>query len=216
MSPKTKSACIFRFVWYNDRMTDIKEFDPDLHAYYLNGKQVRSVTTILRQAELIGGFGPAYYAKQRGNRVHELCDRDDREPLDMRKVTADERNWLRAWRDFRAISEFTPTENELKVWCPKYGYAGTLDRVGKRAASKWPVVLDIKTAYAGGPADYVKYQTVAYAFAYQPGQLFERMGVTLRPDRTFAIKVWGVDTFQQDLARWLQIVEETKNIPLDA
>lgn len=208
-------ACNFPFLWYNGRMSDIKEFDSDRHAYYLNGVEVRSVTQILRQAGLIGGFGPAHYAKQRGNRVHELCDQDDREPLDLRKVGAADRGFLRAWRDFRSIGEFTPTETELKVWCPKYGYAGTLDRVGTRAASRWPVVLDIKSAYTGGPADYVKYQTVAYAHAYRPGALFERMGVTLRPDRTFAVKVWGVDTFRQDLSDWLRIVEETKNIPLE-
>lgn len=192
------------------------EMDAESHAYFIDGAPTRSVTQILRQAGLVGGFGPAHYAKQRGNRVHEICDRDDREGVDLRKVAAAERDYLRAWRDFRSISGFTPTENELQVWCPKYGYAGTLDRVGRRTASNWPVVLDIKTAYTGGPADYVRYQTIAYAFAYKPGQLFERMGVTLRPDRTFAVKVWGVETFQQDLARWLQIVEETKNIPLDA
>jgi len=197
-------------------MDYIGEFNSDTHTYYIDGQQVRSVTQILRQAGLSGGFGPAHYAKLRGNAVHAVCEADDAARQDLRRVPREWRAYLSAWRDYRAIAGFEPTESERKVFCLDPLYAGTLDRVGTRRGSQWPIVLDIKTAYTGSPADHVKYQTVAYAHAYRPGQLFERIAVTLRPDGTFGVRVWGVDTFTQDLARWLQIVKDTKDLPVDA
>jgi len=189
---------------------DFLEFSAKDHLYYMNGVRLMGVTDILRAAGVTGGVEPAQHHLDRGTAVHALCETDDRVGLDMRKVPRDLKGYVRAWRAYRAASKFVPSAIEHIVWSPAHGYAGTMDRAGMRQGSPFPVVLDIKSMLSGSPPDSVRYQTVAYCHAYKPGQVFERLAVAVRPDGTFGVKVWGPETFQADLARWLQIVADVK------
>lgn len=189
-------------------MDDFLEFDPVSHRYFCNAVELRSVTTILKAAGLINGFG-SDADMDRGKRVHTICEQDDHGQLDLRKTAKDLRGYLHAWRAFKSISGFECVDIERRVWSPDFGYAGTVDRIGTRRASKHPVVLDIKSMKTGSPADYVRLQTAAYGHAYKPGMVFERLAVGVRPDGTFSIKLWETESYARDLAEFLSLAKKS-------
>jgi hypothetical protein len=200
-------------------MTSFLEYSDRDHKYYADGRLRLSVTQILNKAGMISEYCRDAEAQWRGSEVHELCAVDD-DPLspgvDLRKVDPRLRGYIRAWRLYRRDSGFMCEAGgiERRVDAQGHGYAGRLDRVGFRPTSDplkfQQVILDIKTSKTGTVADYVRYQLVAYAWAYKPGHIFERIAVALRPDGQYRCKVFPMHEFQADLAKWFSILNSVK------
>lgn len=136
-------------------------FREEDHTYALDGKPLLSVTTILRLAGLISfdGVNPEVLqnAMARGSRVHRATELDDLGQLDIASVLEDDIGYLMAWQRFRRETGFRPEHVERRVFSHRYGYAGTLDRIGFLKRQRW--LLDVKTGIrhpAVGP------QTAAY------------------------------------------------------
>jgi hypothetical protein len=187
------------------------EFDPILHRYYCDAIELASVTTILKLAGVTSGFG-SDADMERGRNVHKICELDDQGGVDLRKVSKELRGYLHGWRSYKAISGWQSSHVEHRVWSPEWGYAGTIDRIGTRRNGKHPVILDIKSSkQAGSPADSVRYQTAAYGHAFAPGKIFERIAVAVRPDGTFGLSVWDVDTYKRDVSLFIGFARSVKN-----
>lgn len=196
-------------------MTSFLEYSDRDHKYYADGRERLSVTQILNKAGMISEYCIDEEARWRGSEVHQLCAEEDEarqeegQDIDLRTVDARLRGYIRAWRKYRRESGFIPTLIEHRIDDHVNGYAGRLDRVGKLHLSG-TAVIDLKTSKSGSVADYVRYQLVAYAHAYKPGHIFERIAVALRPDGQYRCKVFPMHEFQADLAKWFQILNSVK------
>lgn len=186
------------------------EYSDAEHRYYADGREMPSVTTILDAAGMISGFCKDEQARYRGSRVHEFTAIDDVTPLDLRKVPVDLKGYVKAWRKYRKDSGFMPTLIEHRVDSLEYGYSGRFDRLGIRANQTLLTLLDIKTSKTGAIADYPRLQTAAYALAYDPAKVFERMTVSLRPDGVYNCRIYPIWKHHADRAEWLGILRKVK------
>lgn len=196
-------------------MTAFLEYSHEAHAYYVNGRELPSVTTILDRAGLISQFCKNDVAAARGTEVHRLCALDDAVPgghdLDLRKVPTGLRGYILAWRRYRTDAGFIPAMIEQRVDSIEHGYSGRLDRVGVRRGQTLLTLLDIKTAKSGAIADYVRLQTAAYALALDPEKVFERACISLRPDGRYNSLHYPAWKHHADRAEWLGIVRKVKS-----
>jgi hypothetical protein len=192
--------------------TPYLEYSDADHAYFADGIQLPSVTQILDRAGFISDFAKRdAQACWRGTAVHQICADDDLgNRIDFRKMPLELRNYVRGWRRFRAETGFECYEVERRVDSVKNGYSGRLDRLGALPGQSLAVVLDIKTAKSGSVADYVRYQLAAYAHGYEPGKVFNRVGVALKPDGTYRCKIFPVTDFHIDLNEFLRMTREFK------
>ena len=149
------------------------EFDPVAHRYTLNGREMPSVTTILRELDDFSNV-PAHRlaaAGDRGTRVHTACNLAVLGTLDENTVDYEVRPYLDQFRKFLRESRFAPTLSEFRVYDDKLWYAGTLDLFGD-LPGQVDVQIDIKSGavpLSAGP------QTAAYAHA-----LHARTGIKTR------------------------------------
>ena len=182
------------------------EYSDAEHAYYKDGILVPSVTQILADAGLLSPFRFNKEAADRGTRVHELCAQDDAARLRGRQIPKPLRGYLDAWRLWRMVAGFQPELSEARVDCDDPLYAGRLDAVGTRnGQTAYRTIVDIKTGVVG---EATGLQLVAYAHALEHGEVMERIAVQLKPNGTFAIKLWKPADFSIDLYRWLALARE--------
>lgn len=150
-------------------MTEIA-FDPDRHAYTVDGRPVPSVTQCLDWLVDWSAVSPELlaYKSALGTAVHEMVHLACRDELDEGDLDPVLRPYLDQWRRFVEESGYTILQSELRVYHPS-GYAGTLDLVlGRVARTRLKrYVCDVKTAKAI-PAT-VGPQTAAYGEAYKAG-----------------------------------------------
>lgn len=123
------------------------DFNEELHQYTDNGIVIPSVTQILQFAGLTPDFSmvnPAdlEWKANLGTQVHAATALDDEDNLGGYDPQID--GYMQAWRKFKTECNFLPLVSEQRVYSKKYGYAGTLDRIGKLGGAD--VLLDIKTA----------------------------------------------------------------------
>lgn len=166
------------------------EFDADQHRYFLDGRELPSVTTVLKS---VGIIDPSKYADGdaalRGTYVAEataLLDRGEliEEGLDARLV-----GYIRAWKAFLADNEVETFLVEERVYSSKYGYAGMLDRTAHFQDRHW--LFDIKT---GARERWHGIQTAAYRecrpdLKQRIGCLHQRGAVYLKPDGSYKLDV---------------------------
>jgi hypothetical protein len=126
------------------------------HRYWLDGRELISVTTALKEAGLIDTAFFTDAAADRGTYVHAACDLVDVD--DLGSVEPSCAGYVAAYERFMADARPTWVQRERAVCDPLQGYAGTLDRAGL-LNHKW-IVLDIKT---GGPMPWHGLQLAAYA-----------------------------------------------------
>jgi hypothetical protein len=191
------------------------EYSDRDHKYFSDGREIPSVTQILSKAGFVTPFCMDGEAQWRGSEVHRLCAEEDEtgEPKDLRKVDERLRGYIKAWRQYRADSGFLPVAIEQRIDEPNGLYCGRLDRAGVRNGTKGEtisMIIDLKTSKAGSVANYVRYQLVAYAHAYQPNHIFERVAVALKPDGRYVCRVYSMTDFQTDLHKWFQILGSVK------
>ncbi len=191
-------------------MTSFLEYSEASHRYFIDGRELPSVTTILDGAGLISSFCKDEIARFRGSAVHAFCAVDDVAPLDLRKVPVDLRGYVKAWRKFRTDTGFMPTLIEHRVDSVEYGYSGRFDRIGIVPDQSLLCLLDIKTAKTGAIASYVRLQLAAYALAHDPLQVFDRRTVSLMPDGRYNTKNYPIADHHTDRADWLRILKQQK------
>lgn len=142
--------------------TKIK-FDPDKHKYFVSGREVPSVTTILKELGILDDrwFKPG--PDQVGTKVHEYLDLIDQGfkvnvPLMIR-------GYIRAYHMFReANPDLEIVEIEKVLFDSTLDICGKPDRVYKDKANDDLLVIDFKT---GAAQRFHKLQLTAYAVAYK-------------------------------------------------
>lgn len=159
-------------------------FDAKQHRYWLDDREVPSVTTVLKG---VGIIDPSKYAggdaALRGTYVAEATALLDRGELD--EGTMDERlaGYVRAWKAFLGDNHVETLLIEERVWHTHYMYAGTLDRTAEFQDGHW--LLDIKT---GGRERWHAIQTAAYLRAVQQGPCpYRRAAIYLKCDGTYKL-----------------------------
>lgn len=165
-------------------------FDADTHTYWLGGRRIPNVTTVIDAfAQQYAGI-PEWIlapARERGTAVHKATEYDDLGTLDEDALDDSLRPYLDAWRRFRREAGFAPELTEERVFSSRYFYAGMLDRVGRMRYWRRPdrILLDIKSGSALRTTTGM--QTAAYAEAL-PGKPLPRFGVELHDDGTYRLE----------------------------
>ena len=105
-------------------------FDAADHAYFIDGIQVPSVTSLLEESGWRDSTWLTEEGRRRGTAVHELCARFDLGALDVARYDGPLRGWLLAYE--KAVSIVRPrwdSIEEARVH-PFWRYGCRADRVG--------------------------------------------------------------------------------------
>lgn len=172
------------------------EFDAEKHEYRVYGAVWPSVTQLIREAGLVDSFGHTDFRAARGSYIHACTAMDDRGELDFDAIEPEAKGYVEAWRAFRLLIEFSPTEIEKIVICESRRYCGTLDRIGTFGGSRDPWIVDIKCG-AFAPWHFV--QLAMYA-ACLPRPM-RRAVVCLSDDGSFRMSADGDRKASDEAAR---------------
>lgn len=160
------------------------EFDADTHTYRIDGKEVPSVTQVLKEAGLVDTRWYTEEGRERGERIHIITEMYDQGILLERQVPEMYRGYLAAWKKFLRESGAEVLENESVVWNAVLGYAGMMDRLV--AWNKLDAILDIK---GGGVGKWECIQTAGYAGARDPRRPPpQRFAIHLRSNGAYTLK----------------------------
>ena len=191
-------------------------FDSDSHRYELNGKELPSVTQVLREAGLIDEQWYNDFSRDRGSVVHLATEFLDDDQLDEDSVDERIKPYLDAYRQFKIDSGFEPLPivdqvtgceviSEAHRFQPKYGYAGTIDRIGMLKSGR-KAVIDIKTGAAHATH---RLQLAAYqALLDKPGE-YARLVVGLKKDGKYSVTEFKLTDYPVDFgvfAACLQVI----------
>lgn len=110
-------------------------FDPDRHAYQLDGAHVPGVTSALKVVSSAdyAGVDPEVMARKAaiGTAVHRVIELDCLDDLDTDSLDGVLVPYYQAWRSFLVASGFQVILSEAKVASRRYRYAGQLDLFGQ-------------------------------------------------------------------------------------
>src|SRR5690606_908757 len=139
-------------------------FDPILHRYMLDGRELISVTTALREAGLIDDSFWTEEARLRGTYLHAAIALHNEGDLDISSLDPKLVPYFRGYERFLSETRVTIEQTEARVHDEALGYAGTLDLIvawtsedGQRITRRG--LIDIKT---GSVPPSVGAQTAAY------------------------------------------------------
>lgn len=165
-------------------MKDAKDhglyFDEEKHVYYYDGLIVPGVTTVLSDVGISDlskvPVKNIEKAAKRGSMVHLTCEYHDNEILDIAPLKT--AGYFEQYLKFLIDYDVEMIDVESKIFCKKYRYAGTLDRVAiLHKISDKPVMFDIKTC-ARSRSHQI--QTAAYEYAYRKDKRKKMDRYTLR------------------------------------
>jgi hypothetical protein len=187
-------------------------FDETAHLYYLDGRWVPGVTSVLEGVGLINyrflGARRDQYL-ERGRAVHKATHYDDESDLKGETISIEILGYLRAWRAFRADYGFVPRLIEHQVFNRQYGFAGTLDRTGTLRDGT-EIILDIKSGRAPWA---VRFQLAAYASCLEHPRTRLRRCVELHSDASYRVISFDTSDYQSDFdnfAAALRVYKEIK------
>ena len=176
-------------------------FDEAKHEYRVGGIRLPSVTEIL---EAVGVIDYSYlpmstrdWALERGSNVHLATQLNDEGDLD-ESTLGELEPYVAAWRQFKAETGFFHTAFEQRVHSQKFGYAGTLDRIGRIQGQD--ALVDIKTTRA---EKWVRLQTAAYTGTFDEPRRYLRGSIELHADGTYRAIWFPSGDFQRDFAQFL-------------
>lgn len=170
-------------------MSAVLQFDEATHRYTLDGVELPSVTKILDDVfDEYRSIDPETLrrAQERGTAVHKACELHDMAQLDFSSVDETIAPYLEGYIKFVSETKFEHHAVEQKVVSRKYGYAGTLDRLGVLGKSKRRCQIDLKSAVSVSRS--VGPQTAAYEQAareehwIEPKEIIDRYALQLRAD----------------------------------
>jgi len=174
-------------------------FDPERHAYILDGRVIPSVTQILTAEGIINGQWYTEDGRRRGGHVHLALRYLDEGRLDEDSVTDEVRPYLEAWQRFISETGFICLQIEQPFADRNLGFAGTPDRVGWMDGDKTLSIIDIKT---GSPEPWHALQTAAYAVGIGK-RMAKRWSVYLRNDGNYRlVQYQDID----DINAWIGLV----------
>lgn len=191
-------------------------FDPELHRYTVDGRELPSVTQVLEDVGIVDYSriprDTREAAMARGTRVHIATAFDDEftfgfnpAPLDESTVSDEDMGYVEAWRRFRAEKRFRADLIEHRSYHPQYWYAGTLDRTGVFESSPhFRVCVDLKS---GTAEPWVQIQTAAYSAFFDHPRTYLRMCVELHSDATYRVYTFHAKDWQRDFNRFLWALE---------
>ncbi len=133
------------------------EFREDTHQYFLRGKELPSVTTILKDVGIIADGFYTPESAERGTYVHAATALIDAGEKSWTPRYADLEGYLDAWKKFKAENRPRWNTIEQPAASEAWKYAGTADR--ENITQKYYRVWEIKT---GVPANCHRLQTGAY------------------------------------------------------
>jgi hypothetical protein len=182
------------------------DFDAATHTYRAGGVVIPSVTQVLEDVGIIDYSYIPWPTRQmalaRGSAVHLATQFYDEGDLDEGTLTVELAGFLEAWKRFLDETGFVIEANEHRGYVERYGYAGTLDRVGRfermvglRLKIDGPVLLDIKTNDAPW---WVAIQTAAYAAFFPDPGSYRRIAVELHGDGTCGVIEFPCADWQRD------------------
>lgn len=168
------------------------QFDPALHRYVLDGRELISVTTALKEAGLIDERHFTEEARLRGEYVHAAISMHVDGDLAPESIDPKIQPYFDGFLRFMAESRATVHHCEQRLCDEAMGYAGTLDLLvafpSAGAGRERYGLIDIKTGYVPpsvGP------QTAAYlrcARAWLPvGTLIQRFALNLPGDGSYRL-----------------------------
>jgi hypothetical protein len=108
-------------------------FNPEGHIYFWNGKEVPSVSQILKSIGITRDFDrvdPFY--RERGTYVHKAVEFHIKNTLDEESI--DHENvwpYLKAFQTFESTEGYCVKHTEIPLYSRKYGFAGTLDHLAE-------------------------------------------------------------------------------------
>jgi hypothetical protein len=176
---------------------NMNTFDPIKHQYFINGRPVPGVTSVLR--DLIPGWSASDWYLERGRIVHQCaagiaCGKryDTGSQID---------GQVAAITRFYAEVKPAVLDVEMPVYSMAHQYAGTLDLLTYKPGTDALMVLDFKSSLTLS----VAYQTAAYAIAH-PGRKDIRWGcgVGIRENGSYQMgEIYDLRKYQQD---WLNLL----------
>lgn len=187
----------------------IPDFDEETHTYRVDGREVPSVTTVLKAAGIGHTDTEGSYripdevmdaARDRGNDIHLACEYLDRGGVDADWDDGEPPEWwpyLEAYECFKEDVGFVPDLIEQAVYCSGHDYAGTIDRAGWIGDER--VVLDLKSG-GGGLKAWHPVQLAAYAYALRGERWPLRMVLELKPQ--LKRRPYRIHRFSAATAAW--------------
>lgn len=156
-------------------------FDPVNHQYWLRGKQIPSVTWVLRVEGAIDDRYYTDYGLARGIAVHKGCELIAKGTVDWRSVDYRILPYLEAYQDFLQKTGFIPEIIEKPFINEDLEYGTKPDQIGTWDSQK--TVLELKT---GKIPKWACLQTAGQAMAVCPQPTtIKRMAIELREDGTW-------------------------------
>ncbi len=182
--------------------------------YRVEGVRVPSVTEILKIVGLSSfdnvDADVLEYARQRGEKVHAICDAIDNDLMWIDDPMAAElKPYIAAYLKFKHETGFQSVHSERVVVSKTYRYAGTLDRAGVmplwNQKKDQVVVVDLKAVAEVGRATAL--QTAGYALALSETTGHENLGraaVQLLPNGKYSLHPYA--GAKADVNTWLACV----------
>ena len=127
------------------------------HLYSLDGKNLPSVTGILKGCGIIDDAFYTDNGATNGKRRHKMTEYYDQDILDFSSVDDADLPFLEAYVHARKGLNFEVLQTEFKMYHSIYRYAGTIDRLVYMNDETW--VFDLKT---GAKAAWNKFQLILY------------------------------------------------------
>jgi len=159
-------------------------FDPEKHIYTLDGSQIESVTTVLREVGLADFWGDESHML-RGTLVHRACQLRLIGQLDESTVDPIVMPYLASFDCFLAAHnlEIDPWVSEVPTFHPILRYGMTPDFVGVFNGRR--CLIDWQSGLLGTSK---RYQTVAYSCNPNLGPIDDRFGLQLRDDGRYNLE----------------------------
>lgn len=141
-------------------------FNAEGHVYFWNGKEVPSVSQILKKIGITRDYekvDPFY--RERGKFVHKAVEYHIKGTLD--EQTLDQENilpYVQAFKNYETQTGYKVSHTEVPLYSKKMGFAGTIDHLSRLAAFATEGIVDIKVTESSDKA--ADLQLCAYSILY--------------------------------------------------
>jgi len=162
-------------------------FDDKNHIYTLNGRQLPSVTTMLKDVGFIDDRYFNEYAAKRGTYVHKATALWDKGNLDESSLDIKLNGYLNGYKLFRKEFKVEWTHIETPFYNEIFDIAGIPDRVGEH------IIVDIKTGEtppnlaAATPVHWHRIQTALYCILIGHDFRTRRFGLYLKSSGSYKL-----------------------------
>lgn len=127
------------------------EFDEVSHRYLLDGRPVPSVTRVISNINEDLMLSTPFMRKTAiGTNVHKICEMiNNGERVNISALGEDIRPYVEGYNSFLLKEKYQVIASELRVFSPKFRFAGTLDILAR--GPKGLALMDIKTSAIVSP-----------------------------------------------------------------